>query len=759
MWWSLGIFFAVAILLFLLVYNGVIGYMPDIDALKNPTDKFASTIYTADGIEMGRYYRSKGNRVYVDYDQMSKYLSEALIATEDVRFEEHSGIDAKAIMRSVIKRIIMQKQSAGGGSTITQQLAKQLYSPESGNIFERAMQKPIEWAIAIKLERFYTKEEIIKMYFNQFDFLNNAVGIKSAAHVYFGKEPKDLNVQESAMLVGMCKNPAYYNPFRHPERVKERRNVVLDQMYKANMLTAEQCDALKKTELGLDPHRVTHDEGIAPYFREELRRMMTAKEPIRSNYSNENAYNADRYAWDNNPLYGWCAKNTKPDGTNYDIYTDGLKIYTTIDSRMQKYAEEAVKEHMNGTNGLQRRFLRERGGTSNPYTSNQQELSSTAKQRLIVRSMKNTERYRSLKAAGMDEEEILNTFNQPVDVKLFSYDGEVERTMTPRDSMLYMKSYLRCGMMSMDPRNGKVKAYVGGPDFKFFKYDMVSTGFRQIGSTVKPYLYALAMENGMTPCTAKYPNVSKDFNGWRPRGGAHGLGAMPTLKSALAVSSNWIPPQMLQDLGPANLVRFMNENFGITSKLDPYLSLSLGANEISLWEMVSGFSAFANYGTRVLPVMVTRICDNRGNVICDFYPKKNQAMNIESAYRMIEMLRAVITNGTGRRISAYGINAADMCGKTGTTNYNADGWFMGFTPELLTGVWVGGEDRYIHFASTAEGQGAAMALPLFGIYMKKVYNDSSLPYNKKAKFNIPSNFEMCGDEREWSRGSGGGGSG
>ena len=745
-WWCVGGFFALMFVLFLLIYNGVIGYMPPVEELKNPTDKFASTLYTSDGKEMGKFYRSKGNRTFVDYDQMSPYLRDALIATEDVRFEQHSGIDMRAIARSVVKRIILGKRNAGGGSTITQQLAKQLYTPESENLFQRALQKPIEWVIAMKLERYYTKEEIIRMYFNQFDFLNNAVGIKSAAYVYFGKEPKDLNLQESATLVGMCKNPSYFNPFRYPERVKSRRNVVIDQMYKAGMLTAENCAALKKSELVLNEHRVDDQElGIAPYFREALRRIMMAKEPVRENYSNINAYNADKYNWDNNPLYGWCNKNKKQNGKPYDIYSDGLRIYTTIDSRIQQHAEAAVHQHMVKE---QAQFLANEchGSYRDPYTDNPDELSASAKQELIKRGIRQTARYRSMKAEGMNDNEIMSAFNQKMEMRLFDYQqGEVERLMSPLDSMLYMKTFLRCGMMAMDPKSGKIKAYVGGPDFKHFKYDMVMTGTRQIGSTVKPFIYSLAMQNGLTPCSTDFENSQPHWGNWAPGGGSHGLGSHPQLREALAKSSNWIPPRILDRFTPELMVKSMHYDFGITSELVPNLTLALGSCEISLYEMVSAYSAFAAYGTRVMPIMVTRICDNRGNVVAEFYPKKNQAISTESGYRMIDMLRAVVDHGTATsHIAPYNFTA-DMGGKTGTTNFNADAWYMGITPDLVTGVWFGGEDRYIHFQSTGEGQGAAAALPIFGLFMRALYDDPALPYNESAVFNIPPDFPMCGE--------------
>ncbi len=743
MWQAFGIFVALIVIVFVLIYNGIIGYMPPIAELKNPTDKFASTLYSSDGQEMGRIYKSKGNRVYVDFDQLSKHLSDALIATEDVRFMNHSGIDARAILRSVIKRIILGKTSAGGGSTITQQLAKQLYAPKSDNLFQRALQKPIEWVIAMKIERYYTKDEIIKMYFNQFDFLNNAVGIKTAAHVYFGKDPSALNVQESAMLVGMCKNPSYYNPLRYPERAKQRRNVVLALMRKAGYLSDAECSSLQQTPIELHYHKVNKNDGMAPYFREELRRMMMAKEPHMSDYPewNRQAFYDDSVEWVNNPLYGWCNKNHKADGSTYDIYSDGLKIYTTIDSRMQKYLEEAVHRHMGGT--IEPNFLRERGGTRNPYSNNPEEVSAKQRQQLIKNAIRQTDRYRALKAQGKSENEIMSNFNTPTDMHMFTYNGETDRVMTPLDSLLYMKSYLRCGVMSMDPQTGYIKAYVGGPDFKFFKYDMVSTGRRQIGSTMKPFLYTLAMENGYTPCD-RLLNTQPVINGWAPRNSGHGrIGQMVDLRWALTYSNNWISAKLIDALKPANLVSTLH-NFGISNKLDTVPALCLGPCDVSVKEMVSAYSAFANKGMRAQPMFVTRICDNSGNVLAEFTPQQTEVMSEDAYYKILSMLLNVVDAGTGARLRyAYQIQA-QMGGKTGTTNYNADGWFMGFTPDLVTGVWVGGEERYIHFASMAYGQGAEMALPIYGIYMKKVYDDPSLPYSQSTKFDFPADFNPCG---------------
>ena len=750
MWIGFGIFLAVIALIFILIYNGVIGYTPEMDQIENPTDTFASTIYASGGEEMGRYYRSKGNRVYVDYDQLSPHLRNALVATEDARFDVHSGIDIKGLGRSVVKRILLGQKGAGGGSTITQQLAKQLYSPESSGIFERALQKPIEWVIAVKIERYYTKDEIVKMYFNQFDFLNNAVGIKSAAHVYFGKEPAALTITEAATLVGMCKNPSYYNPVRHNERTRLRRNTVLEQMEKAGYITAAECNTLKAEPLVLNYHKVDHNDGMAPYFREELRRVLTAKKPERKNYPswNQQAFVDDSIAWENNPLFGWCQKNKKPDGSNYNIYTDGLKIYTTIDAHMQQHAEAAVRKQMVYLHGI---FQRQCGGYKNPYYTD-----AAMKAKLTRAAIKRTDRYYALRQQGMSEAEIMDNFNTPTDVRLFSYDGDYTARMTPLDSMLYMKTYLRCATMSMDPMTGYVKAYVGGPDFHFFKYDMVSKGRRQIGSTVKPFVYSEAIQNGgLTPCSVRpggHPNVKWYNTVWNPRGG----GGTKTLKQALTssdnsisagfmkgTSPNWIEEQGEYVMPPSALAKWMH-SFGITSYLDPTPALSLGASEVTLREMVAAYSAFANGGMRVEPVYVSRICDNRGNVIAEFTSQQSQVMSEDTYYKMIDMLSSVVEHGTGARLHSY--FQAATCGKTGTTNDNSDAWFMGFTPELVTGVWVGGEERYIHFATTGIGQGAAAALPIYGNYMQQVYKDNSLPYTTKSTFKFPEGYSLCGGE-------------
>ena len=765
MWRGLMLFFLAFFLMFFLIYNGIVGYMPPVAELRNPTDNFASTMYTADGVEMGKIFQSSGNRYYVEFDQISGFLKDALVATEDERYYDHSGIDATAIGRSVIKRIIMGQKEAGGGSTITQQLAKQLYTPTSKSIFERALQKPIEWVIAMKLERYYTKDEIMQMYFNQFDFLNNAVGIKSACYVYFGKNsPSELNVQEAALLVGMCKNPSYYNPLRYPDRAKERRNVVLRKMADAGYLTPEDCERAQQTEILLAYHKVTHNEGFAPYVREQVKRMMMASRPVYSNYPawNKQAFYDDSAQWVDNPLYGWCNKNHKADGSPYNVYTDGLKIYTTIDSKMQQYAEEAVKEHMIH---LQDIFWSEHGistgenGNKDPYTSSRSELPQTVKDRLIRNAIVNSARYKTLKARGMTENDIMTNFNTKQNISVFDLkNGEREMFITPLDSLLFSKSILRCGMMAMDARTGYVKAYVGGPDFDHFSYDMVSVGRRQIGSTMKPYLYSLAMECGYIPCD-QISNARFTLGGWSPRGG--GGGGMLTLKAALTTSNNTCSARLVDLLKPTNLVTMLH-NYGLTNDFDTVTPLCLGPCEISVKQQVSAYSVFANHGVRSDPIFVSRICDSHGNVLAEFTPRQKEVISEDSYLKMLTMLESVIDRGTGRRVRSY-VGGIEMGGKTGTSNRNSDGWFMGFTPQLVAGVWVGGEERYIRFYNGGIGQGAGQALPIWGLFMKKVLADDSNPYRSSASFEIPSGYDFCYRERgiainnDFATGRGGGG--
>ena len=596
--------------------------------------------------------------------------------------------------------------------------------------------------IATKLERLYSKEEILTMYLNQFDFLYNAVGIKSAAQVYFSTTPAELTIEQAAMLVGMCKNPTLYNPRRRPENALNRRNTVLNQMCKYDYITEQMCDSLKQLPIELQYQSVDHKQGIAPYFREYLRQMLTAKEPKKSNYSewNKLQYEIDLRQWEENPLYGFCNKNHKPDGTPYDLYQDGLRIYTTIDSRMQQYAEEAVSEHIQA---LQKSFFREKRKKS--YAPFSQDLTPEDIDAIMNRSMRQTDRYRALKKQGMSETNIKQVFNTAVPMRVFSYNGLIDTIMTPMDSIRWNKHFLRCGFMSMDAHSGAVKAYVGGPNFEHFQYDMVTSGRRQVGSTIKPYLFTLAMDEGMWPCdsTVNDSITLIDGNGvaWTPRDDHFANQyEMVTLNWGLEKSSNWITAYLMSLFTPEQLVRIMR-SFGIEGQLDPVVSLCLGPCEVSVKEMVDAYTTFPNKGIRVEPLYVTRIEDNNGNILATFTPKTYEIISETTSYKMIYMLRNVMDHGTGVRARfRYGLKAP-MGGKTGTSQNHSDGWFVGFTPSLVSGVWVGGEDRSIHFDNMAAGQGANMALPIWSIYMQKIYANPELGYSEEEQFDVPEWFD------------------
>ncbi len=735
------------ILIFYAIAKGWIGYMPDMSELENPSYKYAAQVLSADGKVMGTWSYSKENRTLVEYNEISPNLIKALIATEDVRFVEHSGIDGRALLRAIVKRGLLGRESAGGGSTITQQLAKLLYTQVTAeDEMERLTQKPIEWVIAVQLEKRYTKEEIITMYLNKYDFGYNAVGIRSAAQIYFGKHPKDLNMQEAAMLVGMCKNSSLYNPRRRPEKTKMRRNVVFGQMAKAGYITEAEADSLKQTELALNFHSSDHKAGPAPYFREYLRLMMNAKKPEKKNYRGweMQKFYEDSLDWENNPLFGWCNKNKKADGTNYNLYTDGLKIYTTIDSRMQQYLEEAVKEHV--ADYMQPRFFKsKKGQRTAPFTD---ELTVEEVNKIMDRAMRQSDRYRIMKKNGATDEEIKTAFNTKEDMQVFSYDGMIDTVMTPMDSLKYYKYFLRTGVVSMDPHTGEVKAYVGGTNYYNFKYDMAFTGRRQVGSTIKPYLYSLAMENGFTPCdetrNVEQTLLTEDGKIWSPKNTSKArYGEVVTLRWGLANSNNWISAYLMSKLNPYSFKKLLHQ-YGLRNKeIEPTPSLCLGVCDASVGEMVSAYTAFVGKGIRTAPLLVTRIEDNVGNTVATFTAQKNEVISEESSYKMIEMLRAVINEGTGGRLRRIYKLTADICGKTGTTQNNSDGWFMGFTPSLVTGCWVGGEERDIHFDRMSDGQGASMALPIWGIYMSKVYADKSLPYSQEEKFDIPKGWDPC----------------
>lgn len=761
LWVAFFLFWGSIIVLFFAIAEGWIGYLPPIEELQNPIDKYASQLISADGQTIGSFAQSGENRILVDYHQLPRELVQALEATEDIRFRQHSGIDFRSLPRVFFKTVVMRQKSAGGGSTITQQLAKQLYSDPVKGLWQRVMQKPIEWVIAVKLERYYTKDEILTMYLNKFDFLYNAVGIKSAAKTYFGKEPKDLSLTESAMLVGMCNNPSTYNPQlrKGSDQPLKRRNIVLARMEKAGYLTSEEVKKYSEEPIILHFTRQTHKGGIAPYLREELRKIMMARKPNPKDYAawQKQQYRDDSLSWQNDPLYGWCYKNRKSDGSPYNVYTDGLKIYVTIDSRLQQHAEDAVAQHMYQ---LQKQFDREMKSKKEAPFANSTPQSQ--RESILNRAMRQSERWRQSKEDGMSEEEIIKSFSQPTEMTVFAWQerkgskggtvierGEKDVTMTPLDSIRYVKGLLRTGFMAMNPRDGHVLAYVGGIDFDHFQYDMVSLGRRQIGSTIKPMLYSLAMIEGRSPCdlvphvpiTIKLP----DGRSWTPRNDNRSrIGENVSIQWGLQNSDNWVTAYLMSQTSTEAFLRILR-SFGLEGPIDPTPSMSLGTPDASVREMVSAYTAFVNRGIRVSPVLVARIEDAMGNVVSTFTPETLEVLPEEASYKMLYMMQNVINGGSGRRLRTplYDLGSLPMGGKTGTTQSNSDGWFVGYTPDIVAGCWVGGEEPQIHFNSMAYGQGAASALPIFGYFMKRVYHDRGLGYSLSSQFDLPEGFQPC----------------
>ena len=737
--WSVVLVGIIGVFVFFwLISAGKLGFMPTFEELENPNNRFASEVYFADGPIMNRYFE-KENRKYIEYREIPQSVIDALIATEDVRFYDHSGVDVRGLFR-VAKGLLTANTSAGGGSTISQQLAKMLFPRESDlNVFELAIRKFREWVIAVRLEKSYTKEEILTMYLNKYDFLNLAVGISSAADIYFQVPLDSLKVEQAAMLIGMAKNSSYYNPVRRPELTLNRRNVVLSQMYKYDKITREECDSLKKLPLGLNFKRVDHKEGLATYFREYLRLFMTANKPDRKRYRDLSQFRLDSVAWETNPLYGWCKKNVKVDGSHYDLYSDGLKIYTTLDSRMQKYAEEAVREHL--SRDLQPLFDKEKVKKHRPPFSN--DMTPTEIEEVLDRSIRQSERYRVLSKQGMSFKEIRKTFDQPLKMQVFTWNGIRDTVMTPLDSIKHYKSFFRSGFMVMQPQTGYIKAYVGGPDYRYFMYDMVSAGKRQVGSTIKPILYTLAMQEGLGPCD-KVPNIPQTFilptgEPWSARGGTKRQGEMVTLRWGLANSENNISAWVLKQFTPEAVAQ-MAHKMGITSFIDPVPSVFLGTAEITVKEMVAAYSIFANKGVYNSPLPVYRIEDKYGNVLQEFRPESREVITENTAYLMCNLREGVVTGGTGVRLRYKYKLMNPMGGKTGTTQKHADGWFMGVTPDLVGGVWVGAEDRSIHFQNLANGQGASMALPIWAKFLLKAYADPRLkmsdrPFDRPAGIN------------------------
>lgn len=724
------------ILVFLIVFMVSMewfGPLPHVEDLQNPQINLATEIISSDGQILGKYYAE--NRVNVKFKDLSPYLVNGLIATEDARFEDHSGIDLRGLFRVLFRTVIGGDQSGGGGSTISQQLAKMLF-PRAKNQskIDLAMRKIKEWIIAARLEQQYTKEEILTMYINKFDFVNLAVGIKSASKIYFNTTPDSLKIEQAAMLVGMCKNPALFNPLRRMDTTLHRRNVVMYQMMKYDYLAKDKYDSLKFLPLGINFQQEDHNLGLAPYLRESLR---------------------------DNFMEKWCAENPKPDGTQYDVYRDGLKIYTTIDTRMQRYAEQAMEEHMKE---VQEKFFKECKQKKNApfdFSLTKEEVKS-----IMASAMRRSERYRVLKTQGMNPAEIEKNFNTPVPMTVFSWKGDFDTTMTPWDSIRYYKTFLRSGFMSMDPHTGYIKAWVGGINYKHFKYDQVKTARRQVGSTFKPFVYALAIMEGWSPCL-RIPNVPVTFEmpnqpAWTPANSSEKKleGKMLTLRYALALSINSITAYIMKQFGPQPVVQ-LARRLGITAPMEAVPSLCLGTAEISLYEMVGAMSTFANQGTRIEPIYVTHIEDKHGRVLSDFRPHTEEVMDEEKAYIMIQLMKGAVEYGTGVRLRYRYKLTQPMAGKTGTTQNHSDGWFMGITPDLVSGVWVGGEDRSIHFTSLDAGQGAAMALPVFAYYMQKVYADKKInlyqgDFEKPAK-NVSVEMDCSKYDRETEQGIGDGG--
>ncbi|MDR1551983.1 MAG: transglycosylase domain-containing protein [Prevotellaceae bacterium] len=734
--------FALLILMILLVMTGIFGSLPSFKDLENPQRKLATNIISSDGSTLGTFHVE--NRSPVNYEDLSPNLVNALVATEDIRFYNHSGIDFNSLARVVVKTIIGgNRAGGGGGSTITQQLALNLFSERSTNKIKRTIQKLQEWVTAVKIERSYTKEEIIAMYFNTVPFGSNAFGIRAASQTFFKKDPANLNIQEAAVLVGLVNGPTMYSPVRNPERALKRRNHVISQMCKYGYISETESDSIKNIPIDISKYsQQDHNSGLAPYFREMLKRTMNAKKPEANKYSNDADYQYDLYQWENNPLYGWCNKNTKNNGENYNIDRDGLKIYTTIDSRMQRYAEQAVEEHLGKY--LQPKF-------NNEIKTRKQLFSDLSKKEIdniITAAIKQSDRYREMAKAGYSHSEIIKTFDEPVNMTVFSWEkGNKDTTMTPRDSILYYKSFLRAGFMVVEPQTGYIKAYVGGINFKYFKYDAVQQGKRQVGSTIKPFLYTLAMQEGYNPCS-ELPCVQPRIEYspgkfWTPESTTREehRGKMMTLKKALALSDNWISGQLVEIFGPQALVD-MCHRMGIHSYMEAVHPLCLGSADVSPFEMVGAFATFANKGVYTEPFFVTRIEDNKGNVLSTFVPESREAISSETAYLMLNLMQGVVNHGTAIRLRTMYVPEGQIAGKTGTSNNQSDGWFMGTMPKLTGGVWVGGEDRSIHFSGLALGGGSSMALPVWGIFMKKVINDKRLNVSKDDVFEKPANITL-----------------
>lgn len=724
--------------------------IPSFEELENPKTNLATQIISEDGKIINTFHIE--NRTFVEFDDLPESLVDAAIATEDVRFHRHSGIDFRSLARVAVKSVLLGNVGAGGGgSTITQQLAKTLFPREEATssfpgarVIKLVTTKFKEWITAVKLERNYTKDEILTMYMNTIFFGSNAYGIRSAANTFFAKDPIDLNIEESALLVGMVNKPTRYNPTINPDHSLKRRNHVLSQMYKYGYLEKEAYDSIVQLPIVLSYETKDHNSGLAPYFRDMLRRYMNAKEPKKSSYKYSEEYQADSLRWENDQLYGWLNKNSKPDGSSYNLDKDGLKIYTTLNSKMQLYAEQAVAEHLGGN--LQKSFFADmRWKRNKPFAA---DVPAETAENLMKQARRWSDRYRTMKDAGASESEINKAFNEKVEMRVFSWNkkGYIDTVMTPNDSIRYYKSFLRAAFVAVEPHTGNVLAYVGGPNYRYFKYDNARQSKRQVGSTIKPFLYTLAMQEGFTPCD-QVVNVPYSFEvgdtTWTPKSTDKDIwiGKTVTLKWGLTHSSNNISAYLMKQFGPSAMVE-MCHKLGIKSHLDEVPSMCVGPCDISPFEMVSAFNSFPSRGVQIDPIFVTRIEDNRGNVLSNFAASKREAISEESAYLMVNLMQGVVNEGTAGRLRSVYKLTGQLAGKTGTTNDQSDGWFIGYTPKITAGVWVGAEDRQVHFESLALGGGSNMALPIWGIFMKKVLEDGTLGISSNDVFVKPPGFEL-----------------
>ena len=751
--WSFVIFLVFGtIILFWLIAAGKLGFMPTFEELENHKNFVATEIISSDGQLLGKFYKEE-NRTLVEYDDLGKHLVNALIATEDERFYKHSGIDLRGLVR-VVKGIVTNNFE-GGGSTISQQLAKLLFPREDFSGLKIVIRKFREWVIAVKLERSYTKEEILTMYLNKFEFINGAFGIEVASQTYFNCKPDSLKLHQAAVLVGMLKSPYLYNPIRFEERTLHRRNVVLAQMLKNRYINREEFDSTKVKPLDIDFTKNGIKVGIAPYFRKYLERTMVSSQPERSKYGSgkrsQQKFYEDSIAWYTNPLYGWCNKNFKPDGEPFDIYKDGLKIYTTIDYRMQEYAENAVEYNLKR---LQPQLDAHVKNFRNSPFSN--DLSTEQAERLLMGEVSRSNRYKTLKNKGLSLDRIMKNFNTKDTLIIYDWDGDKDTIMTPLDSIKYYLKHLSSSFMAMDPSTGEVKSWVGGAAYGFTEIDMVqsSTYKRQVGSTCKPFLYTLAMQNGLSPCKM-VPNVEQTFilpdgTPWTAKNSSHTDfdDQMVTLRWGLANSVNQVSAWVMKRYNPEAMKNVM-QNMGILSDIPAVPSMFLGTCEVTLSEMVAAYAVFPNKGVYTSPIIVTRIEDKNGNLLATFQPKRHDAIDEQTAYLMTNLLQNVVKEGSGIRLiskaevfSEYGGFNTPFAGKTGTTQNQSDGWFVGFTPELVAGVWTGANYRSIHFEDITRGQGSNMALPVFGRFFKQVFADSTLNYSQNFEFEKPENFNI-----------------